>query len=222
MARCSAFLFALLLATLAFSQVYAAVTAMESLMLYYDCDGLPPADQSPYRRYNATTVGSPTLVPGKVGNAIRLNPNGAMTDAFYAGQWQLSDPVSVTAWFQIDANTSGDYMKIVSVKQTSSDPDGIEVQYQGSQFTLLGSGSSNFATSTALTIQPNTWYHVACVANGATGTIYLKWSQCHWQFGIESHPRQSRQRCHCRSVSNRHFSQRRRCVAWRIGRSANL
>jgi len=116
------------------------------------------------------------MVPGKIGSAYRLNPVGNETDAFCAVKWELADPVSVTAWFQLSDPDSDYFMKVVSTKQTFDDPDGFEVQYVPAEkvFTLIGSGYNLTTSQTITTLNASfEWHHIAMVANGTTGRIYL-------------------------------------------------
>lgn len=148
-----------------------------ALLLRYSFDSLPPVDQGNFERGTAFTLGQPTSVQGKIGNAARFNPKAGDGDSiYYAGQWMLAAPLTITAWFSVDQSAVGQnyYMKIISQKVAYNDAQGIELQYnpQGQTWTVVlpGTAALNFKTTG---YPAGEWHHVAATVSAGQAILYI-------------------------------------------------
>ncbi|PRP79776.1 hypothetical protein PROFUN_12638 [Planoprotostelium fungivorum] len=147
-----------------------------ALLLRYSFDSVPPTDESPLQRGQPWVQGNPTSAQGKIAGGARFNAQGsAALGGYYAGQWNITAPVTITAWFSLDSTgTSADiYGKILSCKEAYNDANGIEVQYHGSakQWTIVLPGNSQ--VSVAGTYNADEFHHIAVSVSANNVDIYI-------------------------------------------------
>jgi len=172
-----------LLAACASAQIFAS----NNLLLRYSFDSLPPVDESSFQRGSPLANGAAEPATGKIGGGARFNAGGAVTqnanlDLYYAGQWNLTAPVTITAWFSIDnwaISTNADvYGKICSTKSSYTDNQGFEIQYNVNkkQWTILlphPNGGSQDLTIPNRAYNAEEFHHIAVVISNNNAAAYI-------------------------------------------------
>jgi hypothetical protein len=167
-----------------------ATDAIPGLVAHWKMDetsGTTLVDSSPYGN-NATTVGSPTFVPGLQGNALQLDgstqyataPNSASLDINGAG---ASSAITLAAWIK-PTNTTATTQNIIKKANTSSISDGYELSLGSATSTWpqkvffrlnqLTSGDGFRVNSTTnYPLNGTAWMHIAATFDGTTMKLYV-------------------------------------------------
>ena len=156
------------------------------LVLYYNCDqvnGTSLPDMSG-KGNNGTLVGSISIAPGKVGNALVLANN---TDAAVSGSYVAMPPailatardMTVATWFKINSTPSfqrifeiGNSSATSSMYLTPTYTDGYPRFTIRTALTDAGLYREDI-TATGITVPTGVWAHLAVVLDVSGGRLYL-------------------------------------------------
>ena len=137
---------------------------------------------------NATTVGSPTFVPGLMGNALQLDgttqyataPNSSSLDISGAG---TSSAITLAAWIK-PTNTTATTQNIIKKANTSRITDGYELSLGSSSSTwpqkvffrlnqLTSLDVYRVNSTTVYPLNGTAWMHIAATFDGTTMKLYV-------------------------------------------------
>lgn len=120
---------------------------------------------------NATLIGGPAFVAGKINNALSFSGSSqyAMLPAGVAGS--LSGNFSITAWVYLNSLTA--WQRICDFGTGTTDYMFLTVASSSGTPRFGISTGSEQDVSSSVAIPLNTWTHIALTVSGSTGTIYV-------------------------------------------------
>lgn len=131
-------------------------------------------DASAYQN-NATTVGNPAWVAGKIGQALQLDGNSQYATAQSNGSLDLSNAITITAWVKPEKTATQYIIKKASLDVTDGYELGLSSTGQAffriNQFT-----SQDIYKVTSVAHYPTngtTWMHVAATFDGSALKLYI-------------------------------------------------
>ncbi|TAN34011.1 LamG domain-containing protein [Patescibacteria group bacterium] len=143
-----------------------------------DVSGITYYDKSGYKNH-ATSTGSPTVVAGKIKEAVNLNGSSQFLQApgasfnFGTGNFTLSAWIKASTWNTIslilDKYNNGGASEMGFIFDTRNLGAGQKLLF------YVGSGGIDVTGTT--TLNANTWYHVAAVRNGDNAYVYVNGAQ---------------------------------------------
>ena len=129
---------------------------------------------------DATTVGAPTFVAGRIGNALLLNGTSQYASAADANNLDLTTAITMAAWIRptgyatqdliakdINGSVNGYQLSLATTKSDSSS------QRAFVRFNQAASGDTYRVNATTMYPIDGTWQHVAATYDGAMINLYI-------------------------------------------------
>jgi SH3-like domain-containing protein len=119
------------------------------------------------------TVQGATAVAGRIGTSYSFNGTSSYLDLGNAAELNLTNTLSVEAWFRVGSTTRNAYDRIVSKKSVWDAAGGFNLEVQPSLGYLgaLG-GGADYLRATGV-IFDTQWHYAASSASGSSGSLYL-------------------------------------------------
>ncbi|HNT28414.1 MAG TPA: DUF4215 domain-containing protein, partial [bacterium] len=146
--------------------------------MWQSFDGTSAGVDFSHRANNGTLVNGPTVVAGKVGNALSFNgSNQYVTVPDDASQMRLGTAMTVETWVKIAANP-GDWVRIVGKSDTDASCSnrnyGLWIASTGQILFQIGGSTGIWGNVMSVrTVTNNVWRHVAGTYDGANMRVYI-------------------------------------------------
>ncbi|RKU19809.1 hypothetical protein C6500_09805 [Candidatus Poribacteria bacterium] len=180
--------FTLMIVALVVPVVYAADPSDDSLLLYFsfdELDGDTVVDHSQYGN-NGTIAGTPELVAGKFGNALKLNGESDWVEVPHAEILTVDESVTVMAWINAERHKGPNDQRWQGIVAKSNDPRSYSfyTEFPSECLHLSVGGGSVCDKKVPL----NEWVHVVAQVDGGTTHKYWVNGEAAGEFGGKSNP----------------------------------
>ena len=166
--------FILMIAALVIPIAYATDISDESLILYFsfnELDGDTVIDHSPYGN-DGTIAGAPELVPGKFGNALKLNGQSDWVEVPHAEILTVDQDVTVMAWINAERHKGPNDQRWQGILAKGNGPRSYSFYTESpSECLHLSAGGSGSVCTGKIAL--NEWQHVAAHVEDGTHRYWL-------------------------------------------------
>ena len=166
--------FILMIAALVIPIAYATDISDESLILYFsfnELDGDTVIDHSPYGN-DGTIAGTPELVPGKFGNALKLNGQSDWVEVPHAEILTVDQDVTVMAWINAERHKGPNDQRWQGILAKGNGPRSYSFYTESpSECLHLSAGGSGSVCTGKIAL--NEWQHVAAHVEDGTHRYWL-------------------------------------------------
>ena len=166
--------FILMIAALVAPIVYATDLSDESLILYFsfdELDGDTVIDHSQYAN-DGTIAGTPELVPGKFGNALKLNGQSDWVEVPHADILTVDENVTVMAWINIERYNGPNGVPWQGIVAKGNSPRSYSF-YIASESECLHLSAGGRGSACTGKVALNEWQHVAVHVEDGTHRYWV-------------------------------------------------